>query len=94
MKVSDIVKKYGSYICEFVSYYNGRFEYAIEEVGVQVFVSDTDKPYLVPIMSLSEIDKEATITTFRFPDGSYITPDGSYITPDGSYITEELDKTI
>jgi hypothetical protein len=79
MKVSDIVKKYGSYICEFVSYYNGRFEYAIEEVGIQVFVADTNKPYLVPIMSLSEINKEAVITAFRFPDGSYI--------------TEEFDKT-
>jgi hypothetical protein len=87
MKVSDIVKKYGNYICEFVAYYNGSFEYTIEEVGVQVFVSDTDNPYLVPSMSLSGIDEEAVITMFRFPDGSYITLDGSYI-------TEEFDKTI
>jgi hypothetical protein len=77
MKVSDIVKKYGSYTCNFVSYYKYNFVFEMEETGILVFAGeDAEDIYRAKMSSemlLLDIDKQAEITACKLSDGTYIT---------------------
>jgi hypothetical protein len=77
MNVKDIIEKYGSYTCNFVSYYKYSFVFEMEETGILVFAGeDAEDIYRADIsaqMVLLDIDKQAVITACKLSDGTYIT---------------------
>jgi hypothetical protein len=77
MNVKDVIEKYGSYICEFVSYYKYTFVFEMEETGILVFAGeDAEDIYRAEMsaqMVLLDIDKQAVITACNLSDGTLIT---------------------
>jgi hypothetical protein len=73
MNVKDVIEKYGSYICEFVSHHKHTFVFEMEETGILVFADGIYRSQIPSQISVEDISEEFRIMVCRFPDGTYTT---------------------